>query len=256
MSPPDLLDVLTAEAIADPDTLGLILHGSRAAGVERPDSDYDLLRVVTDESFAERKEQGTLRDHRRAAGSPMADVAYICPDRLRRAAEQFDGYTGMYVTAKVLVDETGEVARLLGEIVARANLHAWEEIAETYDGYLNCFVRSLKAWRRGNELGGRMQAAHSGLCLVRLLFALERRWPPYHDQLGGSLRELEAAQGWEDGYLEAALTSVFDTGDPSFQQQLELGVESLLSSRGIAHEWGPDDDLEPLKAHRFEAEPA
>lgn len=256
MSPPDLLDVLTAEAIADPETLGLILHGSRAVGVERPDSDYDLLRVVTDESFAERKEQGTLRDHRRAAGGPMADVAYTCLERLRFFAENPDWYTAMFVTGKVLVDETGELARLLGEIVEHGGLRAWEGISETYDDYLNCFVRSLKAWRRGNELGGRMQAAHSCLSLVRLLFALERRWPPFHDQLREPLRELEAAQGWEDGFLEAALTRVLDTGDPSFQQQFELRVESLLSSRGIAHEWGPDDDLEPLKAHRFEAEPA
>jgi hypothetical protein len=35
------------------------------------------------------------------------------------------------------------------------------------------------------------------------------------------------------------------------QQELELRVEALLDSRGIAHEWGPEDDLEPLKQHRF-----
>lgn len=251
-----VLDEITVEVAADSDTLGLILHGSRAAGVGGPGSDYDLLRVVTDESYAARKEQGALREQRSVAGSPMADIAYTCPERLRGAAEKFDGYTGVFVTGKVLVDETGEVARLLGEIVERAGLSALEGIAETYDDYLNCFFRSLKAWRRGDELGGRMQAAHSCLCLVRLLFALERCWPPYHDQLRGPLRELEAAQGWEDGYLEAALTRVLDTGDPSLQQQLEARVEALLSSRGIAHEWGPEDGLEPVKAHRFEAEPA
>jgi hypothetical protein len=96
-----------------------------------------------------------------------------------------------------------------------------------------------------------MQAAHSCLVLVRLLFALERRWPPYHDQLRASLRELEAVQGWEDGFLEAALARLLESGDPTFQQQLEARVESLLSSRGIEHEWGPMDGLEPLKEHRF-----
>ena len=245
-----VLDQITAEIAADPSSVGLILHGSRAAGVERPDSDFDLVRVVTDESHAERKERGELREKRRTDGL-SADVVYASPGVLRRAADSFDGYTGMYVTAKVLVDETGEVTRLLDDIVARAGVSAWEEIAETYDDYLNTFVRSLKAWRRGDELGGRMQAAHSCLCLVRLLFALERRWPPYHDQLRGPLRELEAAQGWEDGFLEAAFTRLVASGDPSFQQQLEVRVEALLESRGISHEWGPEDDLEPLKEHRF-----
>ena len=246
-----VLDEIRAEVAADPDSLALILHGSRAARVERPDSDYDLIRVVSDESFAEREERGELVEKRKAHG-PSADIVYTCPERLRFLAENPDWRTGMFVTGKVLVDESGELARLLEEIVGRAGVHAWERIAETYDGYLNCFVRSLKAWRRGDALGGRMQAAESCLYLVRLLFALERRWAPYHDQLRGPLSELEAAQAWEDGYLEAALTRVLETGDPFFQQQLELRVESLLSLRGIAHEWGPEDDLQPLKEYRFE----
>ena len=45
-----VLDELVREVAADPDSIGLILHGSRAAGVDGPDSDFDLMRVVTDES--------------------------------------------------------------------------------------------------------------------------------------------------------------------------------------------------------------
>jgi hypothetical protein len=151
----------------------------------------------------------------------------------------------------VLVDSGGQLRELAGEIVVKAGEQAFAELAETYDAYLNCFVRSLKAWRRGDELGGRLQAAESCLYLVRLLFALERRWPPYHDQLGAPLGELEAAQGWEAGFLGGALVRVLGTGDPSFQQELELRVEALMESRGIAHEWGPEDDLQPLKEHSF-----
>ncbi len=40
--------------------------------------------------------------------------------------------------------------------------------------------------------------------------------------------------------------------DASFQQELEDRVERLMSSRGVAHEWG--DDLKPLKALRFDIE--
>jgi predicted nucleotidyltransferase len=31
----------------DPDTVGVLLHGSRASGRHRADSDYDLIRIVT-----------------------------------------------------------------------------------------------------------------------------------------------------------------------------------------------------------------
>lgn len=246
-----LLETIEAEVAADPDSLGLILHGSRAAGVDRPDSDFDLIRVVTDEAFAERKARDALREKHTSPDGPSADVAYACPERFRWGAANRGWFTSMYVTAKVLVDDEGEVERLVAALVEGGAASAAESLAEMYDNYLNSFVRSLKAWRRRNELGGRMHAAESGVQLVRLLFALERRWPPFQNQLGAPLRELELAQGWEDGFLGEALIRVLATGDPSFQQELELRVEALLESRGIAHEWGPDDDLQPLKEHRF-----
>jgi hypothetical protein len=245
-----LLDELAAEVADDPESIGLILHGSRAAGVHGPESDYDLVRVVTDASYAARAESGELREKR--AGAPGADIVYASAERLRSHAASTDGYTGMYVTAQVVVDRDGEVESLVREISRGAGRLARADLDETYDGYLNCFVRSLKAWRRGDELGGRMQGAESCLYLVRLLFALEERWPPYHDQLRAPLGELERAQGWEHGFLGAALTRVLETGDPSFQQQLELHVEALMESRGIVHQWGPEDDLAPVKAHRFQ----
>lgn len=240
-----LLETIEAEVACDPQSVGLILHGSRAAAVAREGSDYDLIRVVTDES------RRGEREKRHAAGSPDADVVYTTAEGLRALAEAPDWRAGMFVTGRVLVDSDGLLQELVREIVRRAGEHAFADLAETYDGYLNCFVRSLKAWRRGDELGGRLQAAESSLYLVRLLFALERRWPPYHDQLGAPLRELEVAQGWEDGYLADALRLLLATADPTFQQQLELRVETLLDSRGVAHEWGPEDDLQPLKEHRF-----
>ena len=95
-------------------------------------------------------------------------------------------------------------------------------------------------------------SAESALHLVRTLFALERRWHPYHDQLAGPLRELEPAQGWGWGSWRDSLLRLVRDADPSFQQELELRVEALLESRGVHHLWGPADDLQPLKEHRFE----
>jgi hypothetical protein len=73
---------------------------------------------------------------------------------------------------------------------------AFTAVPESYDSYLNSFVRSLKAWRRGDDLGGRLHAAESALYLVKTLFGLEHRWPPYHDVLFAELTALEGAQGW------------------------------------------------------------
>lgn len=243
------LEELVGEVTADPESIGLILHGSRAAGVHGEDSDYDLVRVVTERSYAARRGRDQLRERR--TGPPAADIVYASPERLRQRAVTTDGYTPMFVNAKVVADTDGEVASLVQAIVENAGTRAWDELEERYDDYLNCFFRSLKAWQRGDELGGRMQAAHSCLSLVRLLFAAERRHAPYHDQLREPLRELEREQGWEAGYLSETLTRVLATGDPTLQQELERRVEALFDARGIAHQWGPEDGLDEVKEHRF-----
>jgi hypothetical protein len=242
-----VLEEIAREVEADATSVGLILHGSRAAGNARDDSDFDLMRVVTDETYPSR---ATLRDRRTGADGIAADVFYFSPARLSQLAEHPDWQVGMLVTGRILVDN-GPLTGLVQEALTRAGEHAHANLDEIYDGYLNCFVRSLKAWRRGNELGARMQAAESALYLVRLLFALEHRWHPYHDQLAGPLGNLEQAQGWQAGELGDLLLRLVREADPSFQQELELRVEALLDSRGVAHQWGPEDDLQPLKEHRF-----
>ena len=244
-----VLDELVREVAADPDSIGLILHGSRAAGVAGPESDFDLVRVVTDESYAARHDREELRERR--PGPPEADISYASPEGLLRRADATDGYTPMYVNAEVVADTDGRVAALVEAIVVNAGTRARDDLDELYDGYLNCFFRSLKAWRRGDELGGRLQAAHSCLYLIRLLFAAERQLPPFHDQLTAPLRELERLQGWKEGFLSGALLRVLATGDPTLQQELELRVEALFDARGIVHQWGPEDGLDAVKEHRF-----
>ena len=132
--------------------------------------------------------------------------------------------------------------------LARANLD------ELYDAYLNCFFRSLKAWRRGDELGGRMQAAESCLYLVRLLFAAgASSWRRYHDQLRGPLRELEQAAGLGRGIpRRRAATACSHTGDPSFQQELELRRREPSWSRAASRICGvPRTISSAVKEHRF-----
>ncbi len=190
------LSEFEAEVRNDPDSLGLILHGSRAVDGGRPDSDYDLIRVVTDEAHRHRAESNTLLERREQVGTPRLDVLYQTPARLRFLAKHPDWWTSTYATASVLVDKTGDVHVLVNAIVKR---------------------------------GG-----------------LEHCWPPYNDQLGPRLKELEAAQRWEPGFLRATILQVLEGGEPLAQLRLEGQVESLMSARGFPHEWG--DDLDALKA--------
>jgi len=240
----DPLRDLLAAVESDPDTLGLLLHGSRASGAARTDSDYDLIRVVTDEACDRRDAGGTRHEITHVDGTKL-DVLYQSPARMRRLADKPSWPTATYLRVTVLADNTGEVSELVREIVERAGEQAHERVPELYDAYLNSFVRSLKAWRRGDELGGRLHGAESARHLVTLLFAAERRWTPYLDELEPDLPGLERAQGWPKGFLRRAFLELATSGVPAFQQELEQRVETLMTSRGFRHEWG--DDLEPLK---------
>jgi hypothetical protein len=231
---------------ADPASLGLILHGSRATGSERPDSDYDLIRIVTDAEHARREAGGMLHEK-----DGEADYFFSTLARLRWHAENRGWWTATYVTGQVVLDKTGEIEPLLRAIVAAANEAARAGVGDFYDGYLNSWVRSMKAWRRGDELGGVLHAGQSAVWLLQTLFGLERRWLPYLDALDPALPEVEWALGWDDGFLRAAVLRLCESGDPVFQQELEARIEALMASRGFPHGWG--DDLEPLKALRFKA---
>lgn len=231
-----ILAELIAEARADAPSLGLLLHGSRARGHALAGSDYDLLRVITDDAFAERQQQAALLE-RRSVGGAEIEILYQSASRLRWLARHPDWYSATYATAVVLFDRTGEMAKLREQIVRRAGRRARDEVERRYDDYMNGFVRSLKAARRGDELGQRLHAAESALALVRMLFGLEATWAPYHDDLQPSLGRLEAAQGWSDGELRAAILRLVRDPDPQFQRALQVRVERLMKSRGIEHEW-------------------
>jgi len=236
---------------ADPATLGILLHGSRASGRAREGSDYDLIRVVTEESYGARSERGQLHERVNLDDGSIGDVLYQTPSRIEPYVSTPGWYTATYLGAHVAFDRNGDIGATLARLRSAADRIAGEGTPTAYDAYLNSFVRSMKSARGGDRLGQRLHAADSALALIRTLFGLESRWPPYHDNLGPALPAIEQAQGWPAGYLSMALGRLLGDADPSFQQQLEDRVERLMDSRGVPHEWG--SDLEPLKALRFDA---
>jgi len=230
------------QACEDPAVAGVLLGGSRGAGCADDWSDYDLSIVLTDDAFDERCARGEDARVKPWRREGRLDLSYTCLRELDRLAANPGWWTPGYATTRVLLDKTGAVTRALEAIVSFLPEKARADAAAWFDAYLNGFYRSLKAWRRGNELGARLEAAESMMHLVRALFSLEGLWPPYHDRLTAQLRLL-AGQGWSTETLSATILAILRTADPTLQQRLEAEVEDLMRDRGfggVVDEWGPD----------------
>ncbi len=230
-----IIQMLIAEAAADPDVIGLVLTGSRAVGAVAPESDYDVIFVVTDEALA-RYEKTQTTPVRGATITPpisTADIWNDSPSHLQRDTI-VSWMLPAYAEARVLFDRTGETTCVIDALRQIPADQAQAAVASWYDAYLNGLYRSLKSWRRGNELGGRMEAAQTADYLLHLLFALERHWRPYSSRLIFHLDKLEP-QGWRAGEVRDILLDLISTGDPGRQQILAGRVAGLLHERGFGH---------------------
>jgi len=196
-----VLAALVRDAADDPETLAVVLHGSRAAGLERPGSDYDVCYVRTIGEMP--------------AVASQVDPAVITIDELRSAEPYW--FTDGIVQGRVLLDKTeGELDRIL------ARLGTAEDVERPYDAYLNALVRSKSAVRRGDELGARLHAADSVRYLAETLAALDGRRPAFHDRLAGTL-----------GDWEPRLLAILRDPDVDAQLALAVDVRALMESHGI-----------------------
>ena len=189
--------------------------------------------MVTDEALA-RYEQTQTTPIRGATIAPPISTADIWNDSPRHL--QLDTVVHWmlpaYAEARVLYDRTGETTRLIDALRQMPADQAQAVVASWYDAYLNGLYRSLKAWRWGNELGGRMEAAQTADYLLYLLFGLERHWRPYSSRLIFHLDTLEP-QGWRAGEVQDILLDLISTGDPGRQQTVARRVAALLRERGF-----------------------
>ncbi|MBX3015200.1 MAG: hypothetical protein KF832_27020 [Caldilineaceae bacterium] len=242
-----------AEAAADPDVIGVLLGGSRGAGAIHAESDYDICLVITDEAWERWAPTEAWPPRAFVATAPgTVDLWYICPALMEATSQPAWELRG-YAEAVILLDKTGATATALATLVARTATETHRAAAAAYDHYLNSLYRSLKAWRRGNELGARLQAADSAYALLEMLFALEGRHRPYHDRLWLHLDSL-AGQGWQPGELQQLLLELLSTGAPRQQQLLARRVAALMAARGFDQvyvEW--DGQIDEILAWAFPA---
>ena len=209
------LEGLLQRARDDPNAIALVLFGSAASGSAHAESDLDVYYVVRDEPLPPRERRGRLEIVPTTVG-----LMRSAPDWLKPALAY----------ARILWDETGEVLHVLE--AARTISH--DETAELYDGYLNDVYRSLKAWRVGNELAGRIECGRSLRYLGELLFALDGVRAPYPKEWEGKL-----------GDLEPLILEVARRGEPRLQQELCVHVRERAAQGGYSHvynDWTGDID--------------
>lgn len=224
---------------ADPTVLGVGLHGSRGAGTQDADSDYDVLFLVTEAD--EDTETRLCPD-----GKPLWDPWSLTIPILEEMRDRPDGYSPTMLDVAIVFDRTGDFTRILSTFGDLPPDKARAGAESFYDAYLNAFVRSVKAHRKGDRFGAHLQAGASVRYLLTALFALNGRMTPYHDRLHRHWRYLVKTPCPIDE-LTARIARILTDADPVEQARLSEKVEALMVDSGIVIDW-PDFRRERTRA--------
>jgi predicted nucleotidyltransferase len=243
MTPEERFDELLQTARADESILGLILYGSRAAGMfVRDDSDWDVWLIVRVGAFADYEERYDA-DH----GDPV-EIGTDTVDGLRAHGEPGTSHAWnryAFRHAQVLVDKLdGEIGAIVDSKRTLPVDAAPAIAAGALDAYVNSTYRSLKAERLGEVLGARLDAADAASHLLDALFALRGRVRPWSKYLRWELEvePLGEGVGWGAEVLLERLERLLLEPSPGHQQQLFRDVEELARGAGhasVIDSWGP-----------------
>lgn len=140
-----VLAPLLALVRADPSSEGLLLSGSRGAGMQDAASDYDLIWVLADAVFDERQRRGEPLQLHAHPLDPRLDVSWTCLRELAALAATGSWELPAYATAVTLYNRQGKLALVLRDLVTMPEERARADVLAWFDAYLNAFYRSLKA---------------------------------------------------------------------------------------------------------------
>jgi uncharacterized protein DUF4037 len=168
--------------LARPETLGLMLCGSRVLGWAEPGGDYDALVLVTPEHFRSLPAEATLIWMFAEGETPrrmIGDFSLISTDVLEESLRSpLDIDHWLYVDAVVLHDRTGtletwrrRLAAFPEEGWAERAMHQYMELAIALHYAVVDDVRGFPVDRQ-------MNLFRAGLAGIRLWFTLRRRWAP------------------------------------------------------------------------------
>lgn len=191
-----------------PDTLGILLVGSRATGWGAADSDYDAFVYVTPERYRATEPRDTLVWLESEGEFPtrvVGDFSIFAPEHLdlhEQSPLDIDHWP--YQDALLLFDRTGtleerrrRIAEFPEEGWKERVLHKYLALAAAYSYALKSDLAGLDAQRQLNIF----RAVVTG---VSLWFTLQRRWAPPYKWLTPEMERL-AIRPDTRGVLEGAL---------------------------------------------------
>ena len=116
----DSLEIMKEHFQKDSDVIALILGGSVAKGMERPDSDLDGMVILTDQAYDKKKAEGKLAEclfGMCTYPNGYFDIKYFSKAYLQAAAERgSDPTRNSFIKCKVIFSTDAEIDGLIKEI--------------------------------------------------------------------------------------------------------------------------------------------
>ena len=194
-------------AVARPETLGIMLVGSRATGWGAPDSDYDAFVYVTPEAFRATPVKDTLVFLEVPETPPrvVGDFSIFSPEHLdihQRSPLDIDHWP--YLDAILLFDRTGDLEERRRRIAAFPEAGWKERVIDKYLILVTAYSYALKSEKAGLDAQRQLNIFRAVLAGVGLWFTLQRRWAPPYKWLTPEIERLEIRPDTR-GILEGAL---------------------------------------------------
>lgn len=169
--------------------IALILGGSVAKGMERPDSDLDGMAVVSEEEFNHRVENGSSTEiitGKCTYPEGYFDVKYITKDFLKIAVDKASEPTrASFYKAQVMFSDDPEIESLVKKIETFQSQEKPEKMLSFYSDLMLCYHYYWKACHVENYMKIRT-ASEMVYCIYRLilqeneiLFPCNRRLEQY-----------------------------------------------------------------------------
>jgi predicted nucleotidyltransferase len=170
------------ERIARPDTLGVLLCGSRANGWAAPDGDYDALVFVAPEAYRSLPVDETLVYLHAPGEMPrrvVGDFSIFSDEHLAlHLASPLDVDHWAYLDAVVLFDRRGDLETWRQRIAAFPEAEWKERAIQKYLQILIACSYATKSDVGGREAERQMSLFRGVLAGTQLWFTLRRRWAP------------------------------------------------------------------------------
>ena len=170
------------EALARPDTLGVLLCGSRALGWALPDGDYDAFLYVTRERYRALDLDATQVRIFAEGESPrrmIGDFSVFSDEIFEEAlGSPLDIDHWPYVDGVVLADRDGRLEEWRRRLAAYPEAWWRERALNKYIQLVIAYHSAALADVRGYDVDRQMSLFRAALAGVHLWFALQRRWAP------------------------------------------------------------------------------